>query len=93
MDGNPGDGVNEMDPVLANGNISHRAPDHPGGITMGIGSTRWDSRWASDQPPGITGANLQRRGLPLLNGSTSRTAFSIQASRILHPHLGREKLG
>ena len=27
---------------------------------MGIGSTRWDSRWASDQPPGITGVDFNQ---------------------------------
>ena len=51
LDGNPG-GVNEMDLVLASGNISHRAPDQPGGITKGMRPTRGDHD--SDQPPGIT---------------------------------------
>ena len=44
LDGNSGEGVNEMDPVLAMETSLIGVPDQPGGITMGIGSTRRDSR-------------------------------------------------
>ena len=61
---------------------------------MGIGSTKWDSKWASDQRPGITEADLtERRGSPLLNRSTPQTASPSQILRILHPHLRKGKLG
>ena len=93
LDGNLGEGVNEMDPVLANGTS-----------LIGRQTNREGSRWALVQPDGIPDGHQTNplgsrrpfkrgRGPPPLDRSTSRTISSLRTSRILNPRLGRVNLG